>query len=132
MPAEERVREPDVVVVAAGEGPALAVPTGGTVVAADGGADRALAPGLAVDVLIGDLDSIDAATLARLERDGVRVLGHPAAKDATDLELALDEALALGARHVLVVASAGGRLDHLLSSLLLLAHERYAPLELTA
>src|SRR4029079_15193179 len=46
-----------------------------------------------------------------------------------DLELALDEALALGARRVLVNASAGGRLDHLAASLLLLGAERYAELE---
>ena len=126
------MQEPDVVVVAAGRGPVVQVPGAPTVVAADGGADRALALGLSVDVVIGDLDSIAAETLARLERDGVRVLGHPARKDATDLELALDEALALDARSVLVVASAAGRLDHLLSSFLLLGHERYAGLELTA
>jgi thiamine pyrophosphokinase len=132
MPAEERVQEPDVVVVAAGQGPVVDVPAARTVVAADGGADRALELGLAVDVVIGDLDSIGPETLVGLERDGVRVLGHPTAKDATDLELALDEALELGAVRVLVVASAAGRLDHLLSSLLLLGHERYARLELTA
>ena len=126
------MQEPDVVVVAAGRGPVVEVPAAPTVVAADGGADRALALGLSVDVVIGDLDSIARETLARLERDGVRVLGHPARKDATDLELALDEALALDARRVLVVASSAGRLDHLLSSLLLLGHERYAGLELTA
>ena len=57
---------------------------------------------------------------------------HPAAKDATDLELALDEAVALGAARVLVVASAEGRLDHLLSSLLLLGADRYAALEIDA
>ena len=62
----------------------------------------------------------------------MRVVRYPAAKDATDLELALDEALALGARRVLVVASAEGRLDHLLSSLLLLASHRYAALEIDA
>jgi thiamine pyrophosphokinase len=132
MPAEERVEEPDVVVVAAGRGPVVEVPLAPTVVAADGGADRAFALGLSVDVVIGDLDSIAAETLVRLERDGVRVVGHPARKDATDLELALDEAVALDARRVLVVASAAGRLDHLLASLLLLGHERYAGLELTA
>ncbi|HET9937479.1 MAG TPA: thiamine diphosphokinase [Gaiella sp.] len=126
------MQEPDVVVVAAGRGPVVEVPAAPTVVAADGGADRALALGLSVDVVIGDLDSIAAETLARLEQDGVRVLGHPARKDATDLELALDEAVRLGAGRVLVVASAEGRLDHLLASLLLLASDRYAEVELDA
>ena len=124
--------EPDVVVVASGPGPDVAVPDGGTVIAADGGLDRAAALGLEVDVLVGDLDSVSPAALAGAESAGTRIVRHPVAKDATDLELALDEALALGARRVLVIASAGGRLDHLAASLLLLGADRYAELELDA
>ncbi len=124
--------EPDVVVVASGPGPDVAVPGGGTVIAADGGLARAAALGLEVDVLVGDLDSVSSAALARAESAGMRIVRHPVAKDATDLELALDEALALGARRVLVIASAGGRLDHLAASLLLLGAARYAELELDA
>ena len=51
---------------------------------------------------------------------------HPAAKDATDLELALDAAIALEPTRILVLGSAGGRLDHLLGSILLLGDARYA------
>jgi thiamine pyrophosphokinase len=68
--------------------------------------------------------------LAAAEAAGARVARHPEAKDATDLELALDEAVALGARRVLVVASGDGRLDHLAASLLLLGSRRYAGLTL--
>ena len=124
--------EPDVVVVAAGSGPTVAVPRPATVVAADGGLERALALGLDVDVVIGDLDSASEAAVVAAERAGARIVRHPVAKDATDLELALDEAVALGARRVLVVASAGGRLDHLLASLLQLGSDRLAGLELDA
>ena len=53
---------------------------------------------------------------------------HPVAKDATDLELALDAALAMGPADVTVVGGHGGRLDHFLGNALLLAAERYAPL----
>ncbi len=123
---------PDVVVVASGAGPSVAVPGAPTVVAADGGLDRAIALGLDVDVVIGDLDSVSAGALAAAEAAGARVVRHPEAKDATDLELALDEAVRIGARRVLVVASAEGRLDHLLGSLLLLGAERYAEIELDA
>ncbi len=126
------MNEPDVIVVAAGPGPLLTLPGAPTVVAADGGADRADALGLAVDVVIGDLDSISGERLQELEQRGTRIVRHPAAKDATDLELALDETVTLGARRVLVVASAAGRLDHLLASLLLLGSDRYAALELDA
>jgi thiamine pyrophosphokinase len=126
------VIEPDVVVVASGQGPLVDVPAARAVVAADGGLDRAASLGLAVDVVVGDLDSVSTAELERAAANGVRVVRHPEAKDATDLELALDEAVALGAKRVLVVASAGGRLDHLLASLLLLGSGRYKALEVDA
>jgi thiamine pyrophosphokinase len=126
------VEELDAVVVASGEGPELTLPPAETVVAADGGLLRARALGLGVDVVVGDLDSATPEALAAAEAEGARIVRHPQAKDATDLELALDEVVALGARRVLVVASAGGRLDHLLGSVLLLAEERYAGLELDA
>jgi len=126
------VVELDVVVVASGDGPDLTLPAAGRVVAADGGLLRAQALGLDVDVVVGDLDSATPEAIAAAEAAGARVVRYPQAKDATDLELALDEAVALGGRRVLVVASAGGRLDHLLGSVLLLAAERYAALELDA
>ncbi len=124
--------ELDVVVVASGDGPDLTLPAAGRVVAADGGLLRAQALGLDVDVVVGDLDSATPEAIPAAEAAGARIVRHPQATDATDLELALAEAVALGGRRVLVVASAGGRLDHLLGSLLLLAAERYAALELDA
>ena len=124
--------ELDVVVVASGDGPDVTLPPAASVVAADGGLLRARALGLDVDVVVGDLDSATPEAIAAAEAAGARVVRYPQAKDATDLELALDEAVALGGRRVLVVASAGGRLDHLLGSVLLLAAERYAALELDA
>lgn len=117
----------DTVVVLAG-GPAavpVELPEGAYVIAADGGAE--LAPAR-VDLAVGDFDSISPATLESL----VNVERHPEAKDATDLELALEAALRAKPRRVLVVGSAGGRLDHLLGSLLLLASERYAGVQLDA
>jgi thiamine pyrophosphokinase len=135
MPAEERVQhEKTVVVVAAGEGPDVshALPAGAPVIAADGGADRARALGLDVALVVGDLDSVSESTLRAVEARGARVVRHPEAKDATDLELALAEALALGQQRVLVVMSGGGRLDHLLAALLALAGPMLAPVEVDA
>ena len=115
-------------VVASGEGPELTLARATRVVAADGGLLRARALGLDVDVVVGDLDSVTPEALAAAEAAGARVVRHPPAKDATDLELALDEAAALGASRVLVVASAEGRLDHLLGLLLLLSLRNGTPL----
>jgi thiamine pyrophosphokinase len=123
-----------VIVVAGGEPGAAGpppLPGPATVIAADGGVDRALALGLYVDLAIGDFDSVTESGLAAAEAAGARVERHPAAKDATDLELALDAALALAPERIVVIGSDGGRLDHLLASLLLLADERYASARIT-
>ena len=119
-----------VVVVSGGEPPdtrvARAVPSGAPVIGADRGLGYALALGLDVTLAIGDFDSASAESLAEAEAAGVRIERHPVAKDATDLELALDAAVALGPERILVLAGRGGRLDHELASLLLLASDRYA------
>ena len=118
-----------IVVVAGGQassGLVTTLPPGALVIAADGGIDRAHELGLTVDVAIGDFDSVTAAGLAAAEAAGARVARHPTGKDATDLELALDAAIALEPARIVVVGSGGGRLDHLLGSVALLGHERYA------
>jgi thiamine pyrophosphokinase len=53
-------------------------------------------------------------------------------KDATDLELALTAALRFKPERILVLGSAGGRLDHLFGSLLILAVEAYAGVQVDA
>ena len=136
MPAEEGVSEKVIVVVAGGDPPdpesARAVPPGARVIAADSGLEHALALGLEVEIAIGDFDSASPEAVARAEARGTRIDRHPAEKDATDLELALDAALALGPERILVLAGDGGRLDHLLSTLLLLGSSRYEAVEIDA
>jgi len=123
------VSEEIVVVVAGGEAPrpeaALAVPPAAVVIAADKGLEHALTLGLEVTVAVGDFDSASCEVVAAMEAAGVRIERHPAEKDATDLELALDTAIALSPARILVLAGDGGRLDHLLSTLLLLASAKY-------
>jgi thiamine pyrophosphokinase len=130
MPAEEGVSDEVVVVVAGGDAPApgaaLAVPLGAPVVAADKGLEHALAVGLDVTVAVGDFDSASPEAIDVAEAAGVRIERHPHDKDATDLELALDIAATMSTGRILVLASGGGRLDHLLSAALLLASDRYA------
>jgi thiamine pyrophosphokinase len=136
MPAEEGVSNEVIVVVAGGNPPdpesALAVPLGARVIAADSGLDHALALGLEVEIAVGDFDSASPDAVARAEKGGTRIERHPAEKDATDLELALDAALSLTSARILVLAGDGGRLDHLLSTLLLLGSSRYEAVEIDA
>jgi thiamine pyrophosphokinase len=125
-----------VVVVAGGDPvPPAAVadlPEDVLVVAADSGVDHAAALGLNVTEAVGDFDSVTPEGLLAAEAGGATVDRHPAAKDETDLELALDRAVALGAARVIVVGGHGGRTDHFLANALLLTAERYATVALEA
>ena len=102
--------------------PGLPLPARDLVVCADSGLASADALDVQPDVIVGDLDSIDPVALERARRTGVEVEAHPAAKDATDLELALDAALRRGAASIVVVSGGPGpRLDHFVAELALLA-----------
>jgi len=91
------------------------------VIAADYGAHHARAWGWPIHLLVGDLDSLPAADLRTIRAAGVLTITAPAAKDETDLELALTHALAAGADELILCAALGGRADHMLANILLLA-----------
>lgn len=114
------------ILVLSGGGPAptTPLPDADFVVAADSGWSLAAPLGLTVDLVVGDLDSIADADAPRRAR--VPVEAHPADKDATDLELALEAALAREATRICVVGGGAGRLDHLLGLALLLTDDRWA------
>ena len=101
------------------------------IIAADGGAARCLRLGITPDVVIGDFDSIDERALREVEAAGVELIRHPADKDATDLELALDHAREIGAKALTVLGAVGSRWDQSLASILLLASDRYAQMTLS-
>ena len=96
-------------------------PADALVIAADSGLHLATELGLAVDVVVGDLDSATPEAVAAAEEAGAAVERHPTRKDATDLALALAVASERGCDAALVVGLGGGRLDHLLGGLLVLA-----------
>ncbi len=92
------------------------------VVAADSGASTALAFGFRPDLVIGDLDSIDANTLAALRAADVPVEPFPADKDFSDGQLAVERALETDPEKLLLLGFLGGRrLDHSVANVLLLA-----------
>jgi len=98
----------------------------GLVVAADGGARNARALGLVPNALVGDVDSLDPETASWLAEQGTVVVRHPAAKDETDLELALLYAAQAGAGEITILGAWGGRPDQALANVQLLAHPALA------
>lgn len=93
-------------------------------ICADGGLRSARRMDLQPHAAVGDFDSVSPALVAWARRTGTAVVAHPAEKDKTDAELALDYALARGAREVEFYGALGGRLDHLLANVALLLNAR--------
>ncbi|MGA1647438.1 MAG: thiamine diphosphokinase [Candidatus Limnocylindrus sp.] len=97
------------------------------VIGVDGGARAAAALGLALDLIVGDFDTLRADEVDAFEAQGIRVLRSPHDKDATDTELALLAACDAGAVRVEILGAlgaSGGRSDHSLGTIALLAHPR--------
>ena len=117
-----------VIIFAGGDAPppsiGKAIPLDGLVIAADSGLDHAHRLGIDVHHVIGDMDSVDPELLAGLP-PSVIVDRHPVAKDATDLELAVDVALGSNPDEIVIVGGHGGRNDHLFANGLLLASPRF-------
>ena len=86
------------------------------VIAADAGLTNALALGVTPQLALGDFDSYDPSEIP----DTVRTLRVPAEKDFTDTQLAVEQALRLGADEIVIVGGLGGRTDHALSNLSIL------------
>ena len=97
------------------------------VIAADGGALKAERLGLPAQVVVGDADSLSPDQADRLRAAGAEVIIHPAAKDQSDTELAVHEAISRGATRLLVVGAFGGqRIEHTLANVLLLSSPELA------
>lgn len=94
------------------------------VICADGGSNHATQFGIKPSIVIGDMDSIAAATLSDYERTGVDIRKFPKDKDASDLELCLEAAIGFNPSEIICTCVLGNREDHSLTNTFLLA--RYA------
>lgn len=84
---------------------------GSRVIAADSGMRHAATLGVVPELWAGDFDSVTAEE--RAAHAGIPVAAYPPDKDATDGEIAVDEALARGATRLVLAGAFGGpRPDH--------------------
>lgn len=98
------------------------------IIAADGGSRHASTLGLQIDLIVGDLDSIEDAQRETLRAQGTRIEHYKAEKNETDLELALLRAVEQGAAEIAVVGIVGDRLDMVLANIHLLTQEALNPI----
>ncbi len=116
-----------VVIYLGGLGPAQAPKISGEIVAtiaADSGLHLADTHNAKVDLVVGDMDSVDAALIAKYENDGSIISRFPHEKDETDFELALMAAHNYFADNLVVVGGGGQRPDHFLSNVSVLCSKQ--------
>lgn len=92
------------------------------IICADGGSRHALAMGVIPHAVVGDRDSLDPVLRRKLEQSAVKWIGDPALEqERSDLEMALDYALAIRPAEMIICGALGGtRADHALINLFLL------------
>jgi len=95
------------------------------VIAADGGLSHCIAAHCWPEVLVGDLDSADPEQVAQAREAGAVVQEFDENKDETDLELALAVAIEHRPDEIVVVGVFGGRVDHALANVALVADPRW-------
>jgi thiamine pyrophosphokinase len=81
-------------------------------VAADSGLIAAEKAGITPDLVIGDMDSLDASRLSAYPPHSVMRYEHD--KDYTDTELALQAVFEKSCNEIWIIGGGGGRIDHLL------------------
>jgi len=91
------------------------------VIAVDGGLRHCLELNLRPHTLIGDMDSLSPEEIDAATRSGIPISRYPAHKDHTDLELALQAAIRLGAGDIVLLGALGGRWDMTIANVMLLA-----------
>ncbi len=84
----------------------------------DGALDITHRLGINPDYIVGDFDTVDESLLEYYEKD--IILRHPAEKDQTDTELAIETALDAGCKELVLLGATGSRLDHSLANIFLL------------
>jgi thiamine pyrophosphokinase len=90
------------------------------IIAADGGYNHCKRWNLRPHVIVGDMDSVMESDLSALEETHTRIIRYPAAKDETDLQLAIQTAIDHHAAAIVILGALGSRWDMTLSNVLML------------
>ena len=100
------------------------------IICADGGTRHASSLDLKPALVIGDMDSAESVHLQKLQADDVPIELYPRDKNETDLELAINKAIELKPKEIVIVAALGGRMDQTIANIALLADVRLATFDI--
>lgn len=87
------------------------------IICADGGLNYLDRMNMKPNLIVGDLDSVDNDVL--IKYDDVEVIKYKPEKDFTDTELAIEQAIELGYKEIILVCATGSRFDHTLANVML-------------
>ena len=90
------------------------------IICADGAARKLKACDIVPDCIVGDMDSVDEATLQYFESKGSEIIRYSGDKDETDTQLALERAFEVHPDEIRILGALGGRIDHTLANISLL------------
>jgi thiamine pyrophosphokinase len=103
---------------------------GDFIICADGGTRHALSLEVKPDLIIGDLDSVEPGIVRKFKDEGVNVEVFSKDKNETDLELAINRAVEMHPKEVVIIAALGGRLDQTLANITLLSDPRLSTFDM--
>ena len=90
--------------------------SGDYIIAADGGYSALVSRGITPDIVVGDFDSLETAP------EHPNIVRAAPEKDDTDMLLAINHGFTRGCRTFIIDGGLGGRFDHTLANIQLLAH----------
>lgn len=90
------------------------------IIGVDRGAYWLVTNGVIPTIAIGDFDSVSAEEFQLIKRNVTCIKEHPKQKDATDMELAVDHAISIRPKEVVIYGAVGSRLDHTMGNIHLL------------
>jgi len=83
------------------------------IIAADQGLEFLHRHKIKPDVIVGDFDSVSKEIVSQyLEKEEIFVYSHDSMKESSDTELAIEVALNMNVKHLLILGATGNRLDH--------------------
>ena len=101
------------------------------VIGVDNGATHAKACSLNLDAIIGDFDSLSDEVRAHYSGKSTDIVEYAAEKDFTDFELALEYVCRKGVQTVELFAALGGRIDHTLANISVIASNKFSEVRIT-
>ncbi len=91
------------------------------IICADGGLNYLDSLKIAPDLIVGDFDSANVSLLEKYK--DIKIKKFLPEKNFTDTEIAIEEAITLGYKEIIIFGATGTRLDHTMANILLI--ERY-------